>query len=778
MGDHGHGEDSSESVIIWADLVRPCTVQWQMTIFDREHRSRLAFAGLAAAAAGLSAVVTVPVQAAAVDITQDFPFPYCAWWVETSTQSTNVAEPDTNAAYWTTPFAVSDTTVTIKGNFVDARYFSLQVYGSDGQPVAVADASGDSTTTFSTIADFELSADDGASNPFETGVYADTAVGYTVDIVPFEGGEPVGATSANTLPMPTSGDIGFVVIRTYVPDSLPLPSDVLGANTPAATSVAGAFELEARALPGISVTTDSGTQQLPQCSSDDGARLTWSPPTGLATTAAPVLLEAITGQRYKKQQQEADTTLYQDVASGAGAALNFLRTKTATTPFPNGSSAYVAAAYELKPGQAAIVFANLPTSPWDATNDGTGTSDANAQQWPVGAVPVDWNDGAPTSYQMRYLSTCTYVLAPPFPVTSVDYGCATDTQLHQVRANARAAEGALGAPRMVVITYPGEKFEPTTATGPFTWLPARRANGNAIQAVAMRNMLPSTMFTNSATDVDYTQAQLSSASTMAEVTSNIMGAYYPEGFICDISTLRKLGPIECARYSSQRAACLTALEERDGQPGTLLKDRAVRDCLSALRSAMGNNPEFRSIRGCLIGSNTSCAHHDLRGADLSAELFTGADLRRTRLAAANLTEAALERALLVHAHLPGASLAGASARLADFTAADLSSIDGRQTDFRQAMLTQASLQAADLRGADLRGTDLRGADLRGADLRGSNLSGADLRGADLTGARVAGAVTSGAVVDSASRIAGATGVVADDSPSPVAPSRTLPTRSR
>ena len=762
-------------VLIWAELVRRYP-EGRMVAFDTNHQLRIRLAGLAAAL-GLLALLAPPTQAVTADITTDFPFPYCAWWVETSTQSTNVAEPDTNAAYWTTPFAVGESAVTIQGNFVDARYFSLQVYGSDGQPVEVADASGEMTTSLSTIADYQLSANDGASNPFETGVYADTAVGYSVDIVPYQGGEPVGATSVNTLPMPTTGDVGFVLIRTYVPNSLPFPPDVLGANVPAATSVAGAFDLEATALPNISVTTDSGSQLLPQCSSDDGARLTWSPPSGLASSAAPVLLEAITGERYKSKQREEDTTLYQDVATGAGSELNFLRTKTATTPFPNGSSAYVAAAYELKPGQAAVVFANLPTSPWNATNDGTGISDGRSVQWPVGAVPVDWNDGSPTDYQMRYLSTCTYVLAPPFPVTSVAYGCATDTELHQVRANARVTEGALGAPRMVVVTYPGEKFAATRATGPFTWLPARRANGNAIQAIAMRNMLPSSTFTKSATEVDYTQEQLTNASTMADVTSAVMGEYYPEGFICEISTLRKLGPIECAKYSSQRAACLTALEERDGQRGALLKDRAVRDCLKALRSDLGDNREFRIIRGCLIGLKTSCAHHDLRGADLSAELFKGADLRRARLAEADLTEAALERALLVHARLSGASLAGASARLADFSAADLSSINGRQADFRQAVLTQASLQGADLRGADLRGADLRGADLRGADLRGSKVSGADLRGADLTGARLARAVTSGAVVDSGSRLSSVADVLVDNSPSPVAPSRTPPSRS-
>ena len=735
-------------------------------------RPRVVVASLAAGVMGAAVLAGTPVLGSTGDITVDYPFPYCAWWVETSTQSTNVAEPDTNAAYWTTPFAVGESAVSIQGNFVEARYFSLQVYGADGQPVEVVDATGETTTTYSTLADYQLTADDGASNPYETGLYLDTAVSFTVDIVPYESGTPVGATASNTLPMPTSGDIGFVLIRTYVPDSLPLPPDVLGTDVSPASSVPEAFALEGAALPTISVTSDADTRQLPQCSSVDGARLTWTPPSGLAAEAAPVLLEVITGQEYKTQQQEGDTTLFQDVAQGAGSELTFLRTKSATTPFPNGSSAYVAAAYELQPGQAAVVFANLPTSPWNATNDGTGTASRGSEQWPVGAVPVDWNNGAPPDYQIRYLSACTYVLAPPFPVTSVDDGCATDTQLHQVPVNVRAAEGSLGAPRLMVVTYPGEKFEPTRATGPFTWLPARRVNGNAIQAIAMRNMLPSSTFVHSATDVEYTRRQLKEASSMAKATSHVMGAYYPEGFVCDISTLRKLGPIECAKYASQKSACVTALAERDGQRGALLKDRAVRDCLRALRNDLGDTGEYRHIRGCLVGTNTSCAHHDLRRLDLSERLFRGADLRRTRLAAADLSEASLERAILRHANLPDATLAGASAKLSNLTAADMTSVNARQVDFRQATLVQATLAQADLRGADLRGADLRGANLRGADLRG-----ADLRGADLTGARVSGAAVESTKVDPGSRIAATPGVVVDNRPAPVAPSRATPVRS-
>jgi hypothetical protein len=726
---------------------------------------------LVVALASSSVLATAPAVGNTGDVVIDNPFPYCSWWVETSTQSTNVAEPDTSAAYWTTPFAVGETAITVQGDFINARYFSLQVYDSDGQPVEVLDSTGNPTTELSTLADYRLIPESGEDNPFETGIYPDTPASFTVEIVPYDNGAPVGATSPNTLPMPPTGDFGFVMIRTYVPNSLPYPSSVFGPGVEPAASIPQAFDLEAQALPGLTLQGASGTQNLPLCSSTDGARLTWSPPSGLAAEVAPILLELVTGAKYKAKEQSEDSTLYQDVASGAGAELSFLRTKSATTPFPNGNSAYVAAPYEIRPGEAVVVFANLPTTPWDATDSGTGAASNGQVQWPVGAVPVNWQQGAPTDYQLRYLSACTYVLAPPFPVTNVDFGCATDTQLQSVPANLRAADGAMGSPRMVVVTYPGEKFEPSTVTGPFTWLPARRSNGNAIQAIALRNMLPSTTFTNSATDVTYTPSESTRASTMARITSQVMGAYYPDGYICDISTLRKLGPIECAKFASQRSACLTALAQRDGDRGSLVKERAVRECLGALRGDLGDTREYRHIRGCLMRPNTSCAHHDLRRSDLSSTLLRGADLRRTRLASADLSQASLEQAILKHAHLPGATLAAASARLADFTAADLASINARQADFRQATLVQSSLRNADLRDADLSNADLRGADLRGADLRGSNLGGADLRGADLTGARIAGAAVVKAVVDSGSPIASVPGVVVNDQPSPVAPNR-------
>ena len=89
-------------------------------------------------------------------------FPYCSWWVETSTQNSNVLYPDTAAAYWTMPFRISDDSVlSLRGYFPDTRYFSIQVYDETGQPDDSVGATG--------ITDYQLMADPGSTNPWKSG---------------------------------------------------------------------------------------------------------------------------------------------------------------------------------------------------------------------------------------------------------------------------------------------------------------------------------------------------------------------------------------------------------------------------------------------------------------------------------------------------------------------------------------------------------------------------------------------------------------------------------
>jgi hypothetical protein len=162
------------------------------------------------------------------------PFPFCSWWTETTAETVNVAFPDTNAAYWTTPFTASSVAaIVLKGQYVDGRYFSVTAYNNKGGTYTCPDAAGVSHS--SELTDFLIAPDPGSENPF-------------VDPVPPTGSftvllkHPLAAGGPNTLPMPdatcdpppdTTGllpsDLGFFVLRSYLPDGrdfskVPLPT--------------------------------------------------------------------------------------------------------------------------------------------------------------------------------------------------------------------------------------------------------------------------------------------------------------------------------------------------------------------------------------------------------------------------------------------------------------------------------------------------------------------------------------------------------------------------
>ena len=126
---------------------------------------------------------------------------------------------------------------------------------------------------------------------------------------------------------------------------------------------------------------------------------------------------------------------------------------------------------------------------------------------------------------------------------------------------------------------------------------------------------------------------------------------------------------------------------------------------------------------------------DLSGADLSGANLRGADLSEANLIGANLHGVNLDRAKLREARLNGADLYRAFLFEADLHGADL-----RGVDLRVAKLRGADLHRADLRGANLFGASLRVADLSGADLEKANLRGAALSGANLKVKRISYAI--------------------------------------
>ena len=75
---------------------------------------------------------------------------HCAWPLGLSpTGSGNFLAPDAAARYWAMPFPKAYRTMTIRGCYPDARYFSLVAYSGDasGRPVETAGSRHDTTIT-------------------------------------------------------------------------------------------------------------------------------------------------------------------------------------------------------------------------------------------------------------------------------------------------------------------------------------------------------------------------------------------------------------------------------------------------------------------------------------------------------------------------------------------------------------------------------------------------------------------------------------------------------
>ena len=151
----------------------------------------------------------------------------CAWPVESTPAKANVAYPDSNATYWTTPFIAEDgMTITLNGTFPTARFFSFVVYNSAGQ---------DFTTNGipSSLTDYQMVPGAGTQNPWVTA--GATPGTYSVTVM-----NGVTSSMSNAIPlMPSTpstplvdgmpANTGFVTMRIYLPvnnnaNAIPLPT--------------------------------------------------------------------------------------------------------------------------------------------------------------------------------------------------------------------------------------------------------------------------------------------------------------------------------------------------------------------------------------------------------------------------------------------------------------------------------------------------------------------------------------------------------------------------
>lgn len=158
----------------------------------------------------------------------------CAWPWTVGVRNYNVSMPDSNAADWFQPIVASQaTSITIKGTYPDARYFSLSVYTPFGTPVSVNGVS-------SSLSDYRIVPDHGSVNPWQH--QASPGGRYKVTI---RSGVTPGETNALPFPAGTSSPHpGYLHYRVY----LPAGGDFAGIK-----------------LPTITVTKGSTSHTLPTC---------------------------------------------------------------------------------------------------------------------------------------------------------------------------------------------------------------------------------------------------------------------------------------------------------------------------------------------------------------------------------------------------------------------------------------------------------------------------------------------------------------------------------
>lgn len=159
----------------------------------------------------------------------------CAWPLDGSPEGFgNMAAPDNFARYWIMPFEKQYDTMTIKGAYPNARYFSFVAY--DGQsPVNVAGS----------LFDAQIAPDAGSINPFVS--HDSHHLGnntYTVVI------SRSAETSGNTIKV--SADVDWVILRLYVAAPDPSLSGL---------SLSGGVP-----LPSITLTGQGGDVPLQLCS--------------------------------------------------------------------------------------------------------------------------------------------------------------------------------------------------------------------------------------------------------------------------------------------------------------------------------------------------------------------------------------------------------------------------------------------------------------------------------------------------------------------------------
>lgn len=416
----------------------------------------------------------------------------CAWPIESTPTKANVAYPDSNATYWTTPYVATDgMTITLTGNYPTARFFSVDAYASNAQTFT-------RNGVDSALSDFQINPVTAGQNGWQTpgaangGAYTVTlsndAAAGTANVIPLSPTQP---TTPLIKGMPAN--TGFVMIRVYLPQGG-------NADNPAVVP-----------LPTMTIATPgAATRVLTPCKNAQKAP---SKASKVAKRAVGAIGNAILGGTGKFAGPPPCT-----VTGDCTTQLQFSRAGGSTTPFPNAASGYAAATYTPKKGVLTVVQAQMPLS---ATAAGSAP-----MVWPTADNQPLWPS---PNLDLRYWSFCNYIYKVPYPVVQVGpkMGCVAD--------EAMTLTGATGNVATVVMSSPADRPAVTRKAGSgVSWLPTSVSNTTSQEVIAIRNMLTNTQpapgFANSVTNIaTYNDPAAAQA---------VMGPYYPTAAQCTVATFK------------------------------------------------------------------------------------------------------------------------------------------------------------------------------------------------------------------------------------------------
>lgn len=263
------------------------------------------------------------------------PGPGCSWQLMSNSQTLNVAFPDANATYWILPYALNGSdTITLRGTYPKARYFSLNTYGTDFD-------------TVDTLRDSQIRPDSGG-NPYATPA-AESAMGrgqWKATVVSGRAdhsrNQIRGLPAAGTQSTP----VGFLIIRIYVPNDPRSPSG--GVH-----------------LPSVSMNLGGSSFTLPPCAAPFNPAAYNGP---IAQVVKSAFDKVIAGAAANSFPGNSTQATFRNPASTGGL-------------FPNGDNKYIGALLTYRPGRVAVIRGAGPTFPNTRAGASPAQSGVQVRYW-------------------------------------------------------------------------------------------------------------------------------------------------------------------------------------------------------------------------------------------------------------------------------------------------------------------------------------------------------------------------------------------------------------